>query len=320
MTAAVRDTASADANARAAGSTHHAATASARRLAFRPGLRLRLRGPRDPLSARPNWLGGAAAAIWLVIVGVPLYYLLANSLTRRGDYQNNGPLSLPSHAGFGSYSNVLNSGFTGYLANTAVVTLGTVALVLGLATPAAYAIVRSRSRLVRAGFTVMLAGLAVPAQATIVPLYFVMTRLHLYDSLIAIILPTAAFGLPMSILVLTSTMRDIPESLYEAMSLDGAKPREVLRTLVLPLARPAMLTVGIYTALGAWNGFIFPLVLTQSDSARVLTLGLWNFQGEHGTDVPSTMAAVVLSMLPLLALYLLGRRHLLRGLTAGFGK
>lgn len=303
------------------GGASPAAAPRARSTASRPLPALpRRRAGRDPLSGRPNWLGGAGAVVWLVIVGVPLYYLIANSLTRRSDYQVNGPLSLPSHAGFGSYSNVLSSGFTGYLTNTAVVTLGTVALVLLLAGPAAYAIVRSRSRVVSAAFTVMLAGLAVPAQATIVPLYFVMTRMHMYDSLLAIILPTAAFGLPMSILVLTSTMRDIPESLYEAMSLDGAKSWQVLRTLVLPLARPAMLTVGIYTALGAWNGFIFPLVLTQSDSARVLTLGLWNFQGEHGTDVPSTMAAVVLSMLPLLALYLLGRRHLLRGLTAGFGK
>ena len=284
------------------------------------GARRPVRVRRRLASDRPNWVGGAMAALWLVVVGVPLYYLLANSFSSKSTYLQNGPLDPPSHPGFGSYSNVLDSGFLGYLANTFVVTLGTVAIVLVLAAPAAYAMVRGRSRAMRIAFTVMLMGLAVPAQATIIPLYFLMTRVHMYDSLLAIILPTAAFAIPMSVLVLSSTMRDIPEALYEAMALDGATPRRVLRTLVLPLCRPGLLTVGIYTALGAWNGFLFPLVLTQSDSVRVLTLGLWNFEGDHGTDVPSTMAAVVLSMLPLLVLYLLGRRHLLAGLTAGFGR
>jgi raffinose/stachyose/melibiose transport system permease protein/xylobiose transport system permease protein len=89
---------------------------------------------------------------------------------------------------------------------------------------------------------------------------------------------------------------------------------------VLPLSRPGLITVGIVAGLNAWNGILFPLVLTQSSRWRVLPLGLWNFQGQHGTDVPGLMAAVVLSALPMLALYLFGRRHLLRGLAAGFGR
>ena len=94
----------------------------------------------------------------------------------------------------------------------------------------------------------------------------------------------------------------------------------MLFTLVLPLARPALVTVSVFTALGAWNGFLFPLVLTQSDSTRVLTLGLFNFQGQFGTNVPGLLAAVTLSVLPIFALYLVGRRFLVGGLTAGFGR
>jgi ABC-type glycerol-3-phosphate transport system permease component len=174
---------------------------------------------------------------------------------------------------------------------------------------------------VSACFSVMLMGLAIPAQATIVPVYLIITRLHVYDTLLAVILPTAAFSLPMAILVLTSTMRDIPGELYEAMTMDGAAALQTLRSLVLPLSRPGLVTIGIYTALGAWNGFIFPLVLTQSDARRTVTLGLWNYQGQQGgVNVPATMAAVLLSLLPLLVAYLFGRRQLLSGLTAGFGK
>ncbi|MFC1420904.1 carbohydrate ABC transporter permease [Streptacidiphilus cavernicola] len=269
---------------------------------------------------RPDVLGGLGALVWLVVVGVPLYYVLASSLRLKSDYLDAGPLAPPTRPVLANYRTVLDSGFAGYLWNNIVVTGCTVALVLALAVPAAFAIVRSRSRLVAGGFSVMLMGLAIPAQATIVPVYLVITRLHLYDTLTAIVLPTAAFSLPMAILVLSSTLRDVPGELYEAMTVDGAGPARVLRSLVLPLTRPGLVTVGIYTALGAWNGFIFPLVLTQSDARRTLTLGLWNFQGQHGVDVPATMAAVVLSLLPLLAAYLVGRRHLLSGLTAGFGK
>ncbi|MEV7035654.1 carbohydrate ABC transporter permease [Streptomyces sp. NPDC093272] len=282
-----------------------------------------VRGPgrRPRRHRRPDRLGALGAAVWLVIVAVPLYYVLASSLREKSDYLDAGPLSLPHHIVLSNYRTVLDSGFATYLWNSILVTVFTVALVLALALPAAYAVVRSRSRLVSAGFSVMLMGLAIPAQATIVPVYLLITRLHTYDTLTAIVLPTAAFSLPMAILVLTSTMRDIPGELYEAMTVDGAKPAHVLRSLVLPLTRPGLVTVGVYTALGAWNGFIFPLVLTQSDARRTVTLGLWNYQGQQGgINVPATMAAVVLSLLPLLAAYLFGRRHLLGGLTAGFGK
>jgi xylobiose transport system permease protein len=108
--------------------------------------------------------------------------------------------------------------------------------------------------------------------------------------------------------------------LYEAQEIDGAKAWTTLIRLVLPLARPAIVTVAVFTGLTAWNGFLFPLVLTQSESTRVLTLGLWNFQGQFGTNVPALLAAVTLSVLPIFAVYLIGRRFLLGGLTAGFGK
>jgi xylobiose transport system permease protein len=270
--------------------------------------------------SRPNVVGGTLALAWLAIIAVPAYYLIAASLRTRSEYLLDSPLRLPSNPTLANYRTVLAGGFARYLLNTTVVTAGSVVLVLLLALPAAYAITRSESRMVRRGFTVLLAGLAIPAQAVIIPVYLLVTQLRLYDSLTAIILPTAAFALPVATLVLTNTLRDIPRELYEAQEIDGADPARMVTTLVLPLARPALVTVAIFTALSAWNGFLFPLVLTQSDSQRVLTLGLWNFQGQFGTDVPALLAAVTLSALPIFALYLIGRRYLLRGLTAGFGR
>lgn len=278
------------------------------------------RRPRRHRGEGPNLPGALASALWLVVVGVPLYFLVVTSVRVSGEYLASGPFSVPETLTLENYTLVLSGEFPRYFLNTVVVTAACVAIVLALALPAAYAIVRSPSRLVSHGFSVLLLGLAIPAQAVIIPLYLIITSLRLYDTLLAIILPTAAFALPLAVVVLTSVLRDVPKELYEAMSMDGAGSSRALFSLVLPLSRNGLATVGIYTAMQAWNNFLFPLVLTQDASVRVLTLGLWDFQGQFGINVPALMAAVSLSLLPLLLVYLFGRRYLLAGLTAGAGK
>ena len=283
------------------------------------GAARRGRPPRVP-GERPNVPGAFGATAWLVIVAVPLYFLVTTSLRTSSEYLLSGPLTVPTNLSMKNYQLVASSDFGVYFWNTLVVTVGAVAIVLVLALPAAYAIVRSRSAFARRSFTLVLAGLAIPAQATIIPVYLMITKLHLYDTLIAVILPTAAFAIPLAVLVLTAGLRDVPNDLYEAMSMDGASPLRTFFTLAVPLSRGGITTVGIFTAMGAWNGFLFPLVLTQSQSVRVLTLGLWTFQSQFGVNIPAICAAVTLSLVPLLVLYLFGRRQLLSGLTAGFGK
>lgn len=269
---------------------------------------------------RPNILAGVLALLWFIVVAVPIYMAVKYSLQSQSGYLRAGPLSLPGSVNFSNYGSVLSQGFAVDFGNTVVVTVSSVAIVLGLAAPAAYAIVRSRRRVVSAVFRMFLMGLAVPAQAAIIPLYLMMSRAGLYDSLIGIILPTAAFGLPIAILVLSGALRDVPAEMYDAMAIDGAGAPRMFWSLVLPFGRSALTTVGIFTALSAWNGFIFPLVLTQSPSTRVLTLGLFEFQGQYQTNVPGLMAAVVLSALPIFVVYVFGRRWLIGGLAGLGGK
>ncbi|WP_033427193.1 carbohydrate ABC transporter permease [Saccharothrix syringae] len=272
------------------------------------------------MKTRPNWPAGLFAVAWLVIVLGPLVYLVTVSLRTRSEYLGKSAWSIPEKLTLENYGTVLTGGFGQYLLNNVIVTVATVAIVVVVAVPCAYAVVRSTGKFVQRGFTLLLIGLAIPAQATIIPIYLLITRMRLYDTLTAIILPTAAFALPVAMLVLTNSLRDVPRELYEAQAIDGAGPLRVLVSLVLPLARPAITTVGVYTALNAWNGFLFPLVLTQSESSRVLTLGLYDFRGQFTTNVPALLAAVTLSVLPIFVVYLIGRRFLLSGLTAGFGK
>lgn len=269
---------------------------------------------------RPNLLGGLAGWLWLAIIILPIYYIVLTSIRDQSAYFGENPLLPPAEPTLESYRLVLENQFLLYLANSLIVTTAAVVTVLAIALMASYYLVRSRTRLswlLQRGF---LLGLAIPIQATIVPVYYLIVQLGLYDTLWALILPSIAFAIPISILILTSFVRDIPGELFESMWVDGAGEWRILRELALPLSRPALMTVGIYNALQVWNGFLFPLVLTQSQEVRVLPLSLWTYQGQFAINVPAVMAAVCLSALPVLAAYVIGRRQLVAGLTAGFGK
>jgi raffinose/stachyose/melibiose transport system permease protein len=297
-------------------------TLRARKPPARPGqAEDRRRGrPARARRRRPNVLGGLGGFVWLAVIIVPVYYVVVSSLRPQQGFFATNPLAIPAHVTFANYSLVLHSGFGRYFLNSVIITLASVVVTVLLSLMAAYAVVRSRSRFARASFSVFLLGLAIPVHATIIPLYYMITRVHLYDSLLALILPSIGFAVPITVLILSNFIRDIPNELFESMRMDGATDLRMLVSLVLPLARPAIVTVGIYDALHVWNGFLFPLILTQSPGNRVLPMALWTFQGEFTVNVPAILAAVVLSTLPMLAAYLVGRRYLVRGLTAGFGK
>ncbi len=275
---------------------------------------------RERVRRRPNWIAGVLTVIWLAFVVLPIWIMVKAGVQPRDSYLDGGPLSLPTRLTGSNFADVFRLGFPRYLLNTAIVTVASVLLTVVLAFPAAYAIVRSRHKTVSAVFRVFLAGLAIPAQATIIPVYLIITRLHLYDSLTAIVLPTVAFGLPLSVLVLSSSLRDVPRELYEAMAIDGGGATRLMWSLALPMSRSALTTVSIYSALNAWNGFLFPLILTQSDEQRVQTLGLYNFQGQFGSDVPGLMAAVLVSAMPIFIAYVFARRWLIAGLAGVGGK
>ncbi|WP_163506617.1 carbohydrate ABC transporter permease [Fodinicola acaciae] len=269
---------------------------------------------------RPNIVGAVGGFVWLAIIIVPLYYIVITSLRSQQGFYATNALAPPTDPTLANYQLVLQNEFLRYLANSVVVAGGTVVIAVAVSLMAAYAIVRGTGRAVRLVFAVFLLGLAIPLQATIVPIYYMITRIHMYDTLAALILPGVAFAIPLTVLILVNFLRDVPAELFESMRLDGAGNWRMLWSLALPLARPAVITVAVYDALNAWNGFLFPLILTQSPDNRVLPLALWSFQGQFTVNIPTVLAAVVLSTLPILALYIVGRRYLVTGLTAGFGR
>ena len=285
----------------------------------RPG-----RGPRRSLGKRLlhlNWLGGLAGWIWLFIIIAPIYWIIITSLKSQTNYFSSNAMVPTSNPTLDNFRLVLDSGFSHYFVNSAIVTLGAVIPAVLVSFMASYAIIRDGRRwFIRGANWLFLTGLAIPLQAAIIPIYLEIIKMGLYDSLLAMVLPSIAFAIPLSVLVLTNFIRDVPRELFESMRVDGASEWQLLWRLAFPLTRPALVTVTIYQAVLIWNNFLLPLVLTQSPDKRTLPLALWTFQGQYAVNVPAVLASVLLTVLPIFVLYVVGRRQLVSGLSGGISK
>ncbi|HTW05694.1 MAG TPA: carbohydrate ABC transporter permease [Streptosporangiaceae bacterium] len=259
-------------------------------------------------------VGFVLATVWLVIVVAPLYYMILASFRTQGTYLTANPWVPSGGLSASSYGTVFGAGLGRYLLNSVLLTVACIVVTVTISLTAAFRIVRRTSRAVSVSFTVMLFGLAIPVQAIIVPLYVLIYRMHLYDTLFALILTLSAAAVPVSVLIMVSFVRDIPREMIGAMLVDGAGEWTVFRRLIWPLSRPVLATLSIYNGLNVWNNFLLPLVLTQSSSVAVLPLGLTKLEGLYSVNVPAVMAGVLLSVLPLLVLFVLMRRQVMNSL------
>ncbi|MFN3477011.1 MAG: carbohydrate ABC transporter permease [Candidatus Methylomirabilales bacterium] len=164
-------------------------------------------------------------------------------------------------------------------------------------------------------FQLYLATLMVPGVVTMIPNYTLMVKLHLLDSYLGLILPASfsAFGT----FLMRQFMLTIPSSLDEAAAMDGASPWQIFWDVILPLARPGLITLAIFTFMGNYSSFFWPLVLIKSDHLRTLPIGMLYFDTVYGRQTNLIMAASVMNILPLVALFLLSQRFLVRGIQLG---
>jgi raffinose/stachyose/melibiose transport system permease protein len=257
------------------------------------------------------------AAIWLLISGLPYYFMVQSGFKSQFELLTAPFWALPKKWTLDNYRTVLAGSFVHSLFNSLVVVSISVLLILTCASMAAYAFARMSFRLNRTLFTVVLAGLVIPVHVTLIPVYLLTTRLGIYDTLWALIGPYVAFNLPISIFILTEFMREIPRELEEAATMDGAGPLGIFWHVILPLSRPGLATVGIYNAVALWNEFVFAYVLTSSPARRTLPLAIWDYQGQYAANIPLIMSVLSLSALPLIFIYVIAQERVTSGMMAG---
>lgn len=257
--------------------------------------------------------------VWLIIVFYPIFYILFSSFHAQKGFLTGNVWLPPAHPTIQNYADVLQNGFFQYFMNSVIVSVASIVCIVMFSLTASYVLVKVTTPLSKFIFSMFLTALAIPLQALIIPIYSMVFHAGMYDKYWGLILPSIAFGLPLSILILVNFLRDIPNALYDSMMMDGVGEYGLLIRLVLPLTLPAVIAVAIYQFIQVWNNFLFPLVLTQSQSMRLLPLAVVSFVGEHSIDIPGIMATVVLSALPLILAYIFSRKYLLMAMSSGMG-
>ncbi len=272
--------------------------------------------PRDPVFFS-RFIIYTLALLWLLFALYPFLFLILNSFKRLMEFYSGNVWMLPKDFSLVNYLAVWSNNFPRFLFNSTFVVSISLALLLFAGSSAAFGLSRLKFKFRTLFYYLFVGGMTIPVHITLIPIYIITRRLGMYDSLWALIGPYIAFNMPITVFILVSFMGGIPRSLEEAAYMDGSTRWQNYWHIVLPISRPALTAVGIYNSVILWNDFIFPLVLISAESKRPLTLALWNFQGEFGSNVPTLMAALILSMIPLLVFYAVTRERLIEGLVAG---
>ena len=265
----------------------------------------------------------AAHAILLTYTALalfPVILIVINSLKPRREIFNN-PLGLP--VGEGRFDPVgyetvwAGADFIGYFANSMIVTLGALGIVLVAGSMAAFALSEYRFR----GNTLMALylalGIMIPIRLGTIGILNLVKSMGLIDTLIALVLVYSAQGLPLAIFILSEFMRGVSKELKDAARVDGLSEYRIYWRLAVPLVRPAIATVAVFTMIPIWNDLWFPLILTTSEESRTITLGVQQFIGQYVTDWNAVLASLTLAILPVLVLYAVFSQQLIRGITSG---
>ncbi|MEU6879942.1 carbohydrate ABC transporter permease [Streptomyces sp. NPDC046712] len=262
------------------------------------------------------------AVVWLIaaFVVVPLIYAVISGFKSTGELTTN-PFGLPEQWKAANYTGILGEGtFWRQIANSAGIAVGTTFCTVAAAAMAAFVLARYAFRGRELFYTLFTIGLMFPFAVAVLPLFLMLRTFGLLDNPLGVILPQAAFGLPMTIVILRGFFRTIPAEIEEAATMDGCGKFRFFRKILLPMARPALGTVSVLSVVASWNNFFLPLLVFNDPKWQTIPVGVQQFQGQYSTDYALVLAYIVLAMVPALAFYAVAERQLIGGLTAGATK
>ncbi len=251
-------------------------------------------------------------AIWAIF---PLVWMVLTSLKGYAEASAAENL-LPTRWLFSNYVDAWNAVgiFPRYFANTLFIAAATVVGVLFTSTLAAYAFARMRFPGREPLFMILLATMIIPFEVTLVPNFIIIRDLHWVDHYEAMIIPWTASAF--SIFLLRQFFREIPQDLYDAAVLDGASHLRFLISIVVPLSRPALITSALLTFLGSWNSLMWPILVTNNPEIRPIQVGITSFITDAGTQVQLLLAAVTISVIPIIIIYLILQRWFIEGIAS----
>ncbi|XWK90753.1 MAG: carbohydrate ABC transporter permease [Phormidium sp.] len=257
------------------------------------------------------WLNPVLLVFGAILVLLPLLVVFFTSFAPPGAIPSSG---LPAKLTFENYQEAWERGnFLLAFANSTLVALAVTAFQVVTSALAGYALARLRFRGRQALLLIILATLVIPFQLLVIPIFLVLKWGHLINTYWALILPTAANGF--GIFLMRQYFQTVPLELEEAAALDGANRLQILWNLMIPLSRPALVTLFLFTFIGEWNDLFKPLVFTTRPELRTVQLALAEFQEQFTNNWPLLMAAVIIATVPVVLLFLIGQKQFIRGIA-----
>ncbi|MBN9028022.1 MAG: carbohydrate ABC transporter permease [Rhizobiales bacterium] len=264
----------------------------------------------------PGWI---VLALWALVVAVPLYILVVSCFKTTAEIYGD-KFGLPTNWTLDNFANAWTQAqFARYMWNSFAVTGGAVILTLVVSAMAAFPLSRYQLGWSSPVLAFFLAGVMLPIRLASVELFSLMKTLDLLDSRLGLILVYSAIRIPFAVFILANFMRVLPRELEEAARLDGAKEWRILFRIILPTIKPAVAIVAIFTAIAVWNDFFFPLIFIFDDAYKTVPLAITTFIGQFRTDWGMVFAALAISMMPVLVMYLLLARQIREGVGATGG-
>jgi raffinose/stachyose/melibiose transport system permease protein len=255
------------------------------------------------------------------LILVPIVFAVLGGFKANGQLVGDPGALIPSPWVITNYTDVLsgpNSGaFWREVLNSTIVAVIAVTATVVPASLAAFAFSRIVFRGREAVYTLFTLGLLFPSAVAILPLYILVRDLGLSGNFLGVALPEAAFGLPLTVIILRPFFRSIPVELEDAAKMDGCSTFGFFWRVLLPLARPAIATVSVLAIVTTWNAFLLPLILLNGEDQWTLPLGVMNFSGQYTSDQARILAFTVLAIVPAVLFYAVAERQIVRGLTAG---
>ena len=271
-----------------------------------------------------NMSKGARIAIyiglifWMLVNLFPVYWMFTFSLKDNAEIFGENVVGLPKHWLWSNYTSALKTGHIGvYFLNSTIVAATTILITLAVALMATFALTRLIWKQRRTLNKFFMLGLTIPIHASIVPVYVTLSRLHLLNTYWALIIPYSAFSLSMAILVCTGFMNEIPRELDESACIDGCSIWGIFFRIIVPLMKPAVATVGIYTFLQCWNELMFANIFISKSSLKTLPVGIQALSGQYTTEWGPIGAALCLATFPTLILYIFLSRKIQESFIAG---
>lgn len=257
-------------------------------------------------------------SLWSLFVLLPTSWMVIGAFKSKREFFMD-PLGLPAKYEFDAFERAWDAGIGTFLFNSLIVTSLSVLVIVMVSAMAAYVLARTDKLWLRGVYLLIVAGFAVPVQAVLIPLFQMISGAGMLNSLLAIVLPYAAYGIPFTIVLFYAFFLDFPRELEEAALLDGCRPVKTFFYIVLPLMGPAVASAAIFQAVFIWNEFILALLMLTKPAVKTLTVGILQLGGEFTSDWAAIMAGLSIAILPILIVFIMAQKYFVRSL-AGLGK